>query len=339
MTEPFWTARGLNQGCPLSPLLYNLLTADLEEEMQEGGIGGIKLGEKKIYTLAYADDVALLAEKEEDMTAMLRRLERYLDRKKLQLNREKSKVMRFRKGGGRWKKRDWTWKGKKTEEVKSFKYLEYIFRRNGGNEMHIKDRVGKASVVMRQVWWIGKRRFGKDWRRRIWLWDRLAWSTTAYGVEVWGWNEWRETEGLPERYLRWTLGEDWCTPGYMLREELQRSKMRDKAGKLAWGYERKMWRKRRRIGKEMLGENDKRRAKGIGKKQVGREEETWEHVWEGCGVSEERKEGWQEKVKELLGEDGEGELWMKEAEKGRTEGEDEVEVENGGIDNTDSNSQ
>lgn len=93
-------------------MLFNVLLANLEEDMAKGGWGRVKIGEKKIHTLAYANDVMLLAEEEQDMRSILKRLERYLDRKGIELNAEKTKIMKFRKGGGKKRKIEWRWKGK-----------------------------------------------------------------------------------------------------------------------------------------------------------------------------------------------------------------------------------
>lgn len=54
---------------------------------------------KKIYSLANADDVAVIAKKEEGMKEMINTLESYIKWKSLKVNVEKTKVMRCRKEG------------------------------------------------------------------------------------------------------------------------------------------------------------------------------------------------------------------------------------------------
>lgn len=85
--KEFQTRRKVRQECPLSPSLFNILIADLEEELKRREQGEIKVKRKKIYTLAYAD-VVLLAKEEEGMRVMIYRLERYLREKGLELNLE-----------------------------------------------------------------------------------------------------------------------------------------------------------------------------------------------------------------------------------------------------------
>jgi len=57
----------------------------------------VKLGKRRIYSLAYTDNIVLITENEREMRSMVERLERYMEKKKLELN-EKTKIMRFRKG-------------------------------------------------------------------------------------------------------------------------------------------------------------------------------------------------------------------------------------------------
>lgn len=103
----------MRQGCPLSPLLFNILMADIEEQMERVKWEGMKLGEGRVYTLAYADDMLLLTENEEEMRSMTGRLEVYLKRKRMELNTEKTKVVRFRKREGREVKKEWRWNRRK----------------------------------------------------------------------------------------------------------------------------------------------------------------------------------------------------------------------------------
>jgi len=47
-------------------------------------------------------------------------------------------------------------------------------------------------------------------------------------------------ERTHERFLRWVLGVDRRIPGYMVREELQREKLRSRAGKRVIDYEERL---------------------------------------------------------------------------------------------------
>lgn len=120
-TRKFWTRKGLGQGCPLSPLLFLILIADVEEFLRKRGNGGASIGTSRFYTLAYADDLAVIATNENKLRRMLKSLGKYFKEKEMILNVEKSKVLVFSRKDRDRGKRKWRWKEEEIEEVEEFK--------------------------------------------------------------------------------------------------------------------------------------------------------------------------------------------------------------------------
>ena len=71
-TDCFQIEKGVCQGCILSPCLFNLYA---EYIMRNAGLeeaqAGIKIGERNINNLRYADDTTFMAESEEELKSLL----------------------------------------------------------------------------------------------------------------------------------------------------------------------------------------------------------------------------------------------------------------------------
>lgn len=186
LTGKFWTTRGLRQGCPLSPTLFSLYTAELEEKLRRGQTGGMVIGREKIWSLAYADDIVLIAKDAQELKEMMGRLKTYLDKKDLTLNTGKSNVLVFKRRRSRKKKEEWKWGDDDIEEVKDFKYLGFHFQKNGGTEVHMKETVKKTMIAIKQTWGIGQRRLKNNFERRMKTYNSLVRSIMLYAAEVWG---------------------------------------------------------------------------------------------------------------------------------------------------------
>lgn len=63
--------RGLRQGCPMSPTLFNIYVMDLKEELEKGQSGGVVIGREKFWSIMYVDDIVLLAKSESELKEMM----------------------------------------------------------------------------------------------------------------------------------------------------------------------------------------------------------------------------------------------------------------------------
>ena len=59
LSEPGEIGRGTRQGCPLSPLLFNIYIEGFVEEAIEGEEEGVRIGGRLLKVIRFADDQAM----------------------------------------------------------------------------------------------------------------------------------------------------------------------------------------------------------------------------------------------------------------------------------------
>ncbi|KAH0815591.1 hypothetical protein GEV33_007200 [Tenebrio molitor] len=138
----------------------------------------------------------------------------YLRKKKLEVNVEKTKMMVFNKRKRKSEENEWKWEGRKIERVSEFKHLGYTFNDRTTDKSHMRE------IVM--------------------MFESMVEGLLMYGAEIWGKKEQEEVERAQEKYLRWVLGVDRETPGYIVREECKWNRLRVKAGKRAAKFKDKI---------------------------------------------------------------------------------------------------
>ena len=89
-TDWFLIAKGLYQGCILSPCLFNLFEEYIERNAGlEEAQAGVKTAGKNINNLRYVDNNTLMAESEEELKSLLMKVKEESEKVGLKLNIQK----------------------------------------------------------------------------------------------------------------------------------------------------------------------------------------------------------------------------------------------------------
>ena len=94
-TDWFQIGKGVHRGCILSPCLFNLYA---EYIMRNGGLeaqAGIKIAGRNFNNLRYADDTTLMAEREEELKSLLRKVKEENEKVGLKFSIQKTKTMGY----------------------------------------------------------------------------------------------------------------------------------------------------------------------------------------------------------------------------------------------------
>ena len=136
-TNFFKCSKGVRQGCPLSPTLFNLYVNDLIDELNKTNPTPLDLGHEPITCLMYADDLIILSSSHDGLQQCLNSLSKYCDQWKLQVNSNKSKCMTFYKNNTKYKQ-NFNINNSPVENVTEFTLPRYYYKCSLQLQRHTK---------------------------------------------------------------------------------------------------------------------------------------------------------------------------------------------------------
>ena len=181
--DPISCKVGLKQGCPLSPMLFNLYIDDIAN-IFDNTCDPIDFQGKEISHFLYADDLVILSSSEKGLQISLDKLYDFAKKKHLAVSIDKSKTIIFNKTG-KLIRRFFNIGGEILEPVRTFCYLGYEINAGGTNNTAINYLCDKASKAMQTIFRTAAR-FNIPAKTSIRLFDAYVSPIILYNVENWG---------------------------------------------------------------------------------------------------------------------------------------------------------
>ena len=200
LTREVRMLQGVRQGCPLSPALFNIFIDELARRINaaEPEDAGIRIGERLLRCLLYADDVVILAESPKELQQFINIVDQFCSDWHMNVNLKKSNVMvvghpdceceehasACREGCGCATCAQWTSHGQRLTTVRMYKYLGIWFNDNLLWNDHLKymlpKAVGKSNTIRGLL---TNNRITP--RAKLLVWFAFVRPLLDYGCEVW----------------------------------------------------------------------------------------------------------------------------------------------------------
>ena len=184
LTNFFKYEKGVRQGDPLSPTLFNIYINDLFEEIDKANCDSVTLNNlHQISSLMFSDDLIIISTSKIGLQNSLNALENYTKKWKLEINTKKTKCITFSKGNQK-EKHQFKIYNKIIDNVNEYKYLGIVINKKGSFTTALDDLSCKAK---RAIYAMNSKiniRF-LSVKTLLKLFDSLICPILLYGSEVW----------------------------------------------------------------------------------------------------------------------------------------------------------
>ncbi len=206
LTDNFPTEFGVRQGDTLSPTLFGLFINDLVQDMDLYGKGVNLCQNLKVSCLLYADDLAILAESEEDLQGMLNVLQTWCQKWRMRVNVRKTKVVHFRTVSQDRTPYKFSFNDDLVECVDKYKYLGIILDEHLDFNTTASVLAGSANRALGSIYTKFNKLKGLGFNTFSTLYHSGVAPILDYCSGVWGYQNHGQINTVQNRAIRFYLG-------------------------------------------------------------------------------------------------------------------------------------
>lgn len=197
--------QGVKQGCKISPTLFSLYINDLANEIKQLNLG-VEVNDLQLSLLLYADDIALVAPNVESLQIMMSAMNKWCNKWRLSINKDKTKVVHFRPASVDRCDTDFTCGNLAIEITDKYKYLGLWFQEHLDMKFATSELAKSASRALSALYAKFKNAGGMAFDVYTKLYTSLVEPVLFYGSGIWGLTDYGKINTVQNKACRYFLG-------------------------------------------------------------------------------------------------------------------------------------